>query len=177
MQIVTNHPPVAASAFYTNTVTFSLSIALADLATNWSDADGDLVSLVNVSVSTNGIILTNNGTVLAYFNTNNVADQFTCAITDGFGGTNFQTVFIAPVLPLDPTPLIAVATGGNGVLTLRLGGAPGYTYILETATNLFPPENWIPVATNTLGTNSVWQFTDPQVTNFLQRFYRPQLAP
>ena len=43
--------------------------------------------------------LTNTGTALVYFNSNNVADQFTCTITDGFGGTNFQTVAIAPALP------------------------------------------------------------------------------
>ena len=173
-QVVTNHPPVATPAFYTNTASFTLIIAIADLATHWSDVDGDAVSLAAVSVSTKGITLTNTGTALVYFNSNNVADQFTCTITDGFGGTNFQTVFIAP--SPDTTPLITGVVAGNGGVTLSLGGAPGYTYILQTTTNLAPPANWLPAATNTLGTNGVWQFTDTQATNFTQRFYRLELA-
>ena len=62
-------------------------------------------------------------------------------------------------------------------MTLNLGGAPGDTYVLETTTNLVPPASWQPVATNTLGTNGVWQFTDTAATNFPQQFYRLKLAP
>ena len=174
-QVVTNHPPVATPAFYTNTASFTLVIPIADLATHWSDVDGDTVSLAAVSVSTNGITLTNTGTALVYFNSNNVADQFTCTITDGFGGTNFQTVAIAPAP--DTTPLITGVVAGNGSVTLSLGGASGYTYILETTTNLTLPGSWQSIATNTAGTNGVWQFTDTQATNFTQRFYRLELTP
>ena len=59
---------------------------------------------------------------------------------------------------------------------LDLGGASGCTYVLETTTNLFAPGDWLPVATNTLDTNGVWQFTDTQATNFPQRFYRLKLV-
>jgi len=174
-QVVTNHPPTATPAFYTNTASLTLIIPIADLATHWSDVDSDAVSLAAVSVSTNGITLTNTGTALVYFNSNNVADQFTCTITDGFGGTNFQTVTIAPAP--DTTPLITGVVAGNGSVTLSLGGAPGYAYILETTTNLILPAGWQPFTTNTPGTNGVWQFTDLQATNFPQRFYRLELAP
>jgi len=170
-QSVTNHPPAAISAFYTNVLGSPLIIVIASLATNWSDVDGDTVSLAAISVSTNGITLTNTGATLVYFNSNNVADQFTGTITDGWGGTNFQTVFITPVLPPDTTPLITSIVAGNGNVILSLGGAPGYAYILETTTNLILPGSWQPVATNTFGTNGVWQFTDTQATNFTQRFY------
>jgi hypothetical protein len=177
-QIVTNHPPLAAPTFYTNTASFSLSIAIADLATNWSDADGDPVALAGVSVSTNGITLTNNGVALVYYNTNNVADQFACTISDGFGGTNFQTVTIAPAPQAMPAPRITqVVTGADGAVTLSLHGAPGYAFILEATTNLVAPGSWLSLATNTPGTNGVWQFSDTQATNFTQRFYRLQLAP
>ena len=176
-QIVTNHPPVAAPAFYTNTPSLTLNIPIAGLATNWSDVDGDVVSLASVSVSTNGITLTNNDTALVYFNSNNVADQFTCTIADGWGGTNLQTVSIAPAPLTNTTPLITgIVAGGNGSVILNLGGAPGYTYILETTTNLPVLVAWLPIATNTLTTN-VWPFTDLGATNFQQRFYRLKLAP
>ena len=174
-QVVTNHPPVATPAFYTNTASFTLVIPIADLATHWSDVDGDTISLAAVSVSTNGITLTNTGTALVYFNSNNVADRFTGTITDGFGGTNFQTVAIAPAP--DTTPLITGVVAGNGSVTLSLGGASGHTYILETTTNLTLPGSWQSIATNTAGTNGVWQFTDTQATNFTQRFYRLELTP
>jgi hypothetical protein len=39
------------------------------------------------------------------------------------------------------------------------------------------PIGWLFIATNTLGTNGVWQFTDAQATNFPQQFYRLMLAP
>ncbi|HAO77484.1 MAG TPA: hypothetical protein DCQ92_00645, partial [Verrucomicrobia subdivision 3 bacterium] len=176
-QIVTNHPPVAATAFYRRAAGSSLDIAVADLATNWTDVDGDIISLAGFSVSTNGVTLTNNAGTLVYFNSNNVADQFSCAISDGWGGTNFQTVNITVVPPVNPTPNITgMAANTNGSFTLNLAGASGYTYVLETTTNLISSANWLPVATNTLGTNGVWQFNDAQATNFSQRFYRLKLA-
>jgi hypothetical protein len=174
-QIVTNHPPTVVAAYFTNSASFSLNLSIADLATNWTDVDGDLVSLAEVSLSTNGITVINTGTALVYVNPNRVADQFTCTVTDGWGGTNFQTVAIAPTPP-SALPLIAgiVATGGG--LTLNLGGAPGNTYILEMTTNLVDSSGWLPVATNSLGTDGVWQFTDSQLTNSPQRFYRLELV-
>lgn len=97
----------------------------------------------------------------------------TYTATDGNGNTNTAT---RTVIVLDPTPLISgVATIGSGGLVLNLGGAPGFTYVLETTTNLIPTA-WLPFATNTLGTNGLWQFTDADATNFMQRFYRLKLA-
>jgi hypothetical protein len=53
-----------------------------------------------------------------------------------------------------------VVANANGSFTLNLLGTPGETYILQSATNLLLPVDWLPLATNTLGTNGVWQFTD-----------------
>jgi hypothetical protein len=175
-QIVTNHSPVAADVFYDRLAGYALDIAVADLTTNWSDPDGDPVSLAGISVSTDGVTVTNNAGTLVYFDTNNVDDQFVCAISDGWGGTNFQTVYIDIVLTNTIPSIIGVGNGSNGNVTLTLGGAPGDTYVLEAAADLVSPANWQPLATNTLGTNGLWQFTDPQVINFTQRFYRLKLA-
>jgi hypothetical protein len=172
-QLVANHPPIAAAAFYRRAAGSSLNLAVAGLATNWTDVDGDAISLAGFSVSTNGVTLTNNAGTLVYFNSNNVADQFVCAISDDWGGTNFQTVNIAVVFP----GITGVAANPNGSFTLNLAGAPGHTYVLEATTNLISSANWLPVATNTLGTNGVWQFTDASATNFPQQFYRLKFAP
>ena len=176
-QVVTNHPPSASAVSYTRNAGATLSILVSDLATNWSDLDGDVVALADIGVSTNGIVLTNNAGTLLYSNSNDVADQFICTITDGWGGTNFQTVNISVTFPVNPTPNISSITPNlDGSFTLQASGAPGLTYIFETTSDILPPIFWQPVATNTLGTNGVWQFTDTQATNFQQRFYRLSLA-
>jgi subtilase family serine protease len=168
-QVVTNHPPTAVPAFFTRAAGATLEIPVTNLTADWSDVDGDTVSLAGVSVSTNGVTVADDDGVLTYFDPNNVSDQFTCTITDGFGGTNYQIVNIAVVFPG-----INVAPGNNsgGGITLNLNGAPGQTYVLETTTNLVYPVVWLPLATNTLGTNGLWQFTDPQSSSFTQKFYR-----
>ena len=176
VQIVTNHPPAATNVNYSRLAGYPLDIAVADLATNWSDADGDTVSLAGIGVSTDGVTVTNNTGTLVYFDTNNVDDQFVCAISDGWGGTNFQTVYIDIVLTNTIPTIIGVGSGFNGSVTLSLGGAPGDTYVLEVTTNLIPPGGWQPLATNTLGTNGLWQFTDTEATNFLHRFFRLKLG-
>ena len=174
-QIVTNHPPTAADAFYSRLAGYPLNIAVADLATNWSDADGDTVSLAGIGVSADGVTVTNNAGTLVYFDTNNVDDQFVCTISDGWGGTNFQTVHIAIVLTDTVPNIVGVGSASFGTVTLSLGGAPGYTYVLETTTNLDSPDAWQPAATNTLGADGVWQFTDMEATNYPNRFYRLKL--
>ena len=175
-QIVTNHPPVATDAFYSRLAGYPLNIAMTDLATNWGDPDGDIVSLANIGVSTNGVTVTNNTGTLVYFDTNNVDDQFICTVSDGWGGTNFQAVYVEIVLTNTIPNIIGVGNGSSGGVTLSLAGAPGDTYVLETTTNLSLPGGWQPMATNTLGTNGVWQFIDTEATNFSHRFYRLKLA-
>ncbi len=172
LQIVTNHPPTATAVSYSRVPGYPLNIALTNLATHWSDIDGDTVSLVSVGSSTNGVTVITNSSTLAYFNSNNVSDQFGYTIDDGWGGTNCQTVTIFVL----PPAVINVAGNSHGNLTLNFSGGPGSTYILETATSLVSPA-WQPIATNTLGTNGVWQFIDGQAARTSQRFYRLRLVP
>ena len=116
--------------------------------------------------------------MLIYSNTNSGVDQFTCIITDGFGGTNFQTVVITSLPSVDNMPRItSLVASGNGTMTLSLAGAPGFTYVLETTSSLFSMDPWLSIATNKLDSSGLWQFTDPQAMNYTQRFYRLELAP
>src|SRR5205823_11102583 len=88
-QVVTNALPQAAVMTVARTAGFSLHIALSDVATNWSDADGDTVTLASVNlVTTNGVNLTTNSMFIFYTNSSNVNDQISYSISDGFGGTN-----------------------------------------------------------------------------------------
>jgi hypothetical protein len=169
-QVITNHPPVTPALSLVRYAGSPLSLALTNLAGGWSDADGDPLTLVDVTTSTNGVTVTNTGTALIYPNAGNVADQFTCLVTDGWGATNAQVVNVG----IQPPAVIQVVLVPGG-LSLQLNGVTGSTYILESATNLTVPV-WSPVETNVLGTNGLWQFTDTQTGAFPQRFYRLRLA-
>ena len=172
-QIITNHAPIAAPVFYTRQAGIPLNLAVADLATNWSDADGDPVYLADLAVSTDGVTLNNQAGTLFYFNSNNIPDQFYATLRDDFGGTNYQAVYIAVAFPV----FSGVAANADCTISLNLKAAPGYTYVLETRADLFAPGDWLPVATNTLGGDGVWSFTDSSATNFPQQFYRLRLLP
>jgi subtilase family serine protease len=176
-QIVTNHPPLAA-AFYTNRYAgLSLNIPVSVLTNSWSDADDDSLLLAGTSASTNGVTVINSAGTLVYYNTNSVADQFLCAVSDGWGGTNFQNIYVALLpLPTNAVPVIAGVANSNGTLYLDLAGMSGLTYVLQANTNLISSGGWLPLVTNVVDTNGYWQFTD-SVTNHPQRFYRLQLLP
>jgi hypothetical protein len=171
-EVVTNNPPTANKSEYYRVSGYSLTIVIANLATNWSDLDGDTLSLVGVgSPSTNGAVVTFDGTHIDYNGTNDVADRFGYTISDGQGGTNngIVTVLVA-------RQDVSVESVNNGSVTLDFTGIPGFVYWVEAATNLTPPVNWEPLGTNQAGTNGLWQFTDTRTTNHLQRFYRAQLS-
>lgn len=65
----------------------------------------------------------------------------------------------------------------DGTVGLNLLGTAGGTFVLWAATHLDPPADWQPVATNTLDSTGIWQFTDAAATNNPQRFYQLLSAP
>ena len=176
-QIVTNHPPTATTYFSKRFAGLTLTIPVTNLSSNWSDMDGDTVSLAAIGISTNGVAVTNCAGTLVYYNLNNVDDDFICSISDGWGGTNFQHVHLTLLaLPINAVPAITgLNNHTNNTISLNLAGASGFTYVLEAETNLVSAGGWLPVATNTLGTNNVWQFNGA-TTNSPQQFYRLELV-
>jgi hypothetical protein len=95
-------------------------------------------------------------------------------------GTNVSA-YIAKAILTGPTPnqlLLANARGGTNVITYL--GTPGANYALDLATNLAPPVNWMPQATNTtlignVATAGYLTFTN---TNHLpQAYYRTRSVP
>jgi hypothetical protein len=99
------------------------------------------------------------------------AGEYFAVATAAGGSTTSAVVSLTIVLPNSTG-----VPGTNGSVTLSLAGTPGATYVLESTTNLYPLDAWLPVATNTLGTNGVWQFGDTNAADFRQRFYRLRLA-
>jgi len=177
-QIVTNHPPVAVVMTVTRDAGVDLGIALSEIATNWTDADGDPVYLTAVNmVSTNGINLaasnwvyitngsvvtieaTNLSSFLAYTNGPSVADQLSYSISDGQGGTNVGYInIVLATNSLVGTNSIASITNGNPT-TITAYGVLGASYATERATNLAPAD-WVILGTNAVGTNGVITVSD-----------------
>ena len=81
--------------------------------------------------------------------------------------TGLQSFSICPLRLSAPVPL------GNGVFSIRVTGAPGQSYVIQTASNL---EDWLPLftVTNVSGTN---QFNVTNAPPLPARFYRARVAP
>jgi fibronectin-binding autotransporter adhesin len=179
-QVVTNHPPVTATMTVQRTAGLSLKVALSDLATNWSDADGDTVTLADINlVTTNGVNLLTNSSWILYTNSPNVNDQISYGISDAFGGTNIGYINIMVNSSVTGTNSItSITTGATNVVSAY--GIPGYNYILERATNLAPAV-WISVSTNTTATNGVISapdvFSDLGGTPPSSAYYRLKWQP
>ena len=158
-QAVTNHPSVAAPMTVTRTAGLSLKIALSDVATNWSDADGDPVTLSGINlVTTNSVNLATNSSWILYTNSPNVSDRISYSISDGFGGTNIGYINIVINSSVTGTnSIVGLTTGSTNVV--KAYGIPGYPYILERATNLALAV-WVSVSTNAAGTNGAISAAD-----------------
>ena len=172
-----NTAPVANPSTYSRPAGYPLNIPIVgNLATNWSDADGDPLALTSSISSTNAATVSYDSSYVYYTNANDVADQINYTVGDGQGGTAASVINVVVGPP--PTNSIAgTVVNGNGSVTLSFVGVPDYTYLVEATLDLMPPVVWTPVSTNTADINGLWQFTDTQATNYTQRFYRSVYWP
>jgi len=157
-QIVTNHPPVLVPLNVTRTAGLSLKVFWLQITNQWSDADGDAVTLAGFNLtSTNDVtVLTNSLIILYPTNAPNVADQLSYTATDGQGAT------VTGVINISINPFV---TGTNSIVSIQTGnpttltayGVIGFSYITERSTNL---TDWVSIATNSVSTNGVISVTD-----------------
>jgi uncharacterized repeat protein (TIGR01451 family) len=166
-------PQPAANVILTDSV--PANIKLVSASPGYSYSDGQVVwpvGMLGASASTNFMLTLApaSGNVFTNFiNVGTVTPEITLA-------NNMATLVSTQAVMTPPPVISSVAANPGGSVTLQLAGAPGFVYILQATTNLFPPQSWLPIATNTLGTNGVWQFTDMAATNFPQQFYRLELS-
>lgn len=185
LQVVTNHPPIATQMTVTRTAGLNLLISLPDLATNWSDVDGDNVkltglnlvttngvnsTLLNTSTNADGSYVITNSAYIGYTNNPGVNDQFSYTISDGQGGTNMGLINIV-INPFTTGQQTGIMTISNGVANLTFFAVPGYSYITERTTNLAPAV-WVDISTNAAAANGVINVND----NFGDLGAPPQLA-
>jgi Ca2+-binding RTX toxin-like protein len=114
-----NQPPVANPDSVTTAQNTAVTIAASTLLANDTDANGDRLSLTEVSNPVNGSVTFSNGNVIFTPSTNFTGNaSFDYSISDGFGGTSSATVNVA---------VGGTQMGGNGNDTLT--GTPGNDWL------------------------------------------------
>jgi autotransporter-associated beta strand protein len=177
ISVVANTPPVANDATYTRSAgVYQLNITTNSLLSHASDADSDPLTLKSVTASTNGVtpVITNG--VVAYYNTNNVADKFTYTVDDGAGGTSTANVFINLDTSTVFTGQGAAINSAGGPIALTFAGVPGLSYTVQRATDALFTQNVTDMQTFTAPVNGVFQFTDNNPPT-PQAFYRLRWNP
>ena len=156
-QVVTNHPPVATTMNVLRTAGLAVRLRWSDIATNWNDADGDVVTNSGINLTTtNGYALMTNSAVIIYAAANaNINDEFSYTVSDGFGGTAIGHVEIV-VTPFTSGQAITGQQStnliGGATFTVVYYGIPTYTYELQRSTNLsLGNAAWANIFTNTVG--------------------------
>jgi hypothetical protein len=175
VQVVTNHPPVAGVFTVTRTAGQTVKLLMSDLAAQWTDADGDILTITGMDASstnhlllrainwTNGVSLAASAVNFAYCyvgypNGANVNDQFQYTLSDGYGGTVVGTVNVV----VSSSPMFGQVGGINpaaGNPDLIFLGHPGYTYRVQRSTSL-SPANWVSIWTTNAPASGLFQYTD-----------------
>jgi autotransporter-associated beta strand protein len=172
-----NTAPVANPSTYSRPAGSPLIITIAgDLATNWSDVDGDPVALTGGISSTNEASVNYDSLYVYYTNANDVVDEIDYTVGDGQGGTALGVINIV-IGPPATNSIASTVVNSDGSVTLNFVGVANYTYQVDATTNLSPPVVWTTISTNTADINGLWQITDLQATNYPQRFYRSVYLP
>jgi len=177
--IKANRRPVANLLTASNTIPAVLEIPFASIIGNATDADGDTITLASINLTTtNGIVLTTNGTSIFYSNNVSTLDQFSYVVIDGHGGVTPGQVNIANVAaPIPPAQFVGQPEASGGQITLHITGGEGMTYYVERSTNL---ATWDTISTNTAPPGGAFDFVDdfhdlPAAP--LSAFYRLWWAP
>jgi hypothetical protein len=97
----------------------------------------------------------------------NHAGSYSVIVTN-LGGAVTSSVALLNVASL---PTLVFSNSSGGLVLGADGGAVSNAYIIQSATNLFPPIVWTPLLTNVIGTNGQIRFTETNY-NLPASFYR-----
>lgn len=139
-----------------------------------TDVDGDALTITGVSGAANGTPTTD-GSNVTYTASSGISDSFIYTVNDGFGSTANGTISVVINTNVALYNQLGAAVMGSGTNVITFLGNPNYNYALDLATNLNPPLNWMPQATNPAGINGTLNFTN--VSTQTPSFYRTRSVP
>ena len=96
------------------------------------------------------------------------AGNYDVVVTSPFGSVTSSVVTLTVAAPLS----LRINGGGGNVTMLQVTGAPGQTYVLESASSLVAPVVWQPVYTNVADASGARSFTNAVSTAQPALFYR-----
>jgi len=137
-----NAAPQPATDFLTRSSSQGVTAPITLLLTNDSDPDGDLLNLLSVSnASPAGATISLSSNLVTYWplfgDTN--AGSFTYVISDGnASATGVVNIAVQP----DPqtSDVLQIASTNGASVRVTLNGVPGFTYTVQRATTINPPD-------------------------------------
>jgi len=184
LSFTNNRPPVAVNYILYQTPK-GVAIPLSNLASNWSDPDGDPVVLSDVDdTSTNGVAISFDSHFIYYTNINNVADTFSYIVQDVrtnppaiYRNGDTQRTASGEIIFIPPPPIgNIIVPNGTNLMFSGSNGIPGSTFYLLGSTNVALPLNqWQRVSTNAFDGNGNFSLTNFIGPNAPQQFYMLQL--
>jgi hypothetical protein len=170
-----DRPPIANSDTILRFQSGGVRVKASDLTANDTDPDGDVLSVIGVSLtSAAGGTVGLNGPWVYYqpppgfTNT----DSFTYTVSDGIC-YGWAVGIVTVLVRTDNTPAgkLLIESVGDGSYRLAVDGAPGAPYRLQSAETLSPP-NWQDLASGTADTFGVFQYVHFPGTNAPAKYYR-----
>ncbi len=172
---IVNTPPVAAPHTLGTRMNKAASMSTVKMLKTDNDADGDTMSITNVSpASAEGGSVSLGGTTITYTPPTDFIgdDSFTYTLVDSFGATNIGTVNVTVNSDTNtPQRVVAIETLPDNNVAITFAGIPGYTYFIQANTNL-ATATWTTIATNIAGANGLFTYSDLEATNYTSRYYR-----
>jgi hypothetical protein len=179
LSFTNNHAPVVAT-YWLYQRPNGLAIPIANLASNWSDADGDPLILNDVdTASTNGVSVTFDPRFIYYNGATAVPDALSYSVQDVrtnppavYRPGDTQRTAEGAIIVLPPPLIDNVRTVGSDVILSGRGGIPGATYSVLGTTNLALRLNqWQPLGAGNFDSNGNFTFTNAPVADAPQGFY------
>ncbi len=89
-------------------------------------------------------------------------------ISDGVHTRYLYTPEVVEIVSIQQPPVLGIVKSNGTQFVISINGVPGQTNVLQTSTDL---QNWLPLATNTL-TSNTWNYTNNAANNVSEQFYR-----
>ncbi|HTI72850.1 MAG TPA: Ig-like domain-containing protein [Candidatus Limnocylindria bacterium] len=168
-----NRVPVATPDSFDRPLSAFFKVSVFAVLANDTDADSDFLNLISVSATSgHGGEVKLDWPWIYYTPPTGFSgiDTFTYIIGDGHGGTATATVTLNPIAPPGASQnIVSLITLPGGTVRVRFTGVPGFTYHVQTSSNV---STWTPAADRIANAVGQFEYDDAGAITTPIRFYR-----
>jgi hypothetical protein len=178
LSFTNNHSPSAGTSMIYRSGDVTV-IPIDSLATQWSDPDGDPVTLLGVNGSTNGANVGADANFIYYTNFDGAADEISYTVADV--RTNPPAIYrpgdtvrtaVGSIVVLPAPTIGGLNVSGTNLSFRSSNGIPGGPYSIFASTNMnLPVLDWPVIQTGVFDESGTLQFTNGIDPSAPQRFY------